>query len=420
MTSVMRLTAHRMGVRTFPSRCQRWGVARGQGQPFWRRPGLPALACICLLALCSRPGLCAQDVKLIDLSADLEPICKQAAMPALGAAVICEGRLCAAGVAGVRKYGSDVKAELGDPFHLGSCTKAMTGSLIGLLVERGKLRWDMTLEEAFPEFKDEMHPDYRAVTLTHLLSHRAGLPPMTAGFDPISGEQLKEILAMPSPAAQRRHVAEIVLSYPPVRKPGQEMLYSNAGYALAGAIAEKAAGEDYERLIMRMLFEPLGMASAGFGAMGTRGRIDAPWQHTKSGDTITPIEPGPDSDNPPFLTPGGRVHCSICDWAKYVQCILKALRGEEGLLPAAQVRQLKEPPFGGDYALGWTICQRDWAHGRAFTHAGTNKQNYCIVWIAPARNFAVLVATNRGGEDAFGPLDKLCAQMIARFLKDAR
>ena len=340
-------------------------------------------------------------------------------MPALAAAVICDGRLCAAGVVGVRKYGSDVKAELGDPFHLGSCTKAMTGSLVALLVEQGKLRWDMTLEEAFPELKGTMHPDYRAVTLTHLLSHRAGLPSMTAGFQPITREQLKEILAMPAPA-QRRRMAEIVLSNPPIRKPGEEKLYSNAGFALAGAIAEKAAGEDYESLVRRMLFGPLGMNSAGFGAMGTSGRIDAPWQHTKSGDAITPIEPGPRSDNPPFLTPGGRVHCSICDWAKYVQCVLKALRDEEGLLPLAQVRQLKEPPFGGDYALGWTICDRDWAHGKAFTHAGTNKQNYSVVWVAPARNFAVLVATNRGGEDAFKSLDKVCAQMIARFLTGAR
>jgi len=393
-------------------------AASGQGRAFWGCPGPLSLACICLLALCSQPGLSAQDAKLIDLSAELEPVRKEAAMPALGAAVICDGRLCAAGVVGMRKYGSDVKAELGDPFHLGSCTKAMTGSLIGLLVGQGKLRWDMTLEEVFPELKDTMHPDYRAVTLTHLLSHRAGLPQMTAGFKPIDREQLKEILAMPSPAAQRRRMAQIVLSHPPVRKPGEEMLYSNAGFALAGAIAEKAAGEDYESLVKRMLFEPLGIVSAGFGAMGTRGRIDAPWQHTKEGDKITPIEPGPDSDNPPFLTPGGRVHCSICDWAKYVQCVLKAMRGEEGLLSAAEVRQLTEPPFGGDYALGWTICERGWAHGNAFTHAGTNKQNYCIVWIAPARNFAVLVATNRGGEDAFGPLDKLCAQMIARFLKD--
>ncbi len=197
----------------------------GQSRDFGRRFRLPALACVCLLALCSRPGLCAQAAKLIDLSADLEPVCKQAAMPALGAAVICDGRLCAAGVVGVRKYGSDVKTELGDPFHIGSCTKAMTGSLIGLLVEQGKLRWDMTLEEAFPELKDTMHADYRAVTLTHLLSHRAGLPQMTAGFEPITREQLKEILASPSPASQRRRMAEIVLSHPPVRKPGEEMLY---------------------------------------------------------------------------------------------------------------------------------------------------------------------------------------------------
>ena len=118
------------------------------------------------------------------------------------------------------------------------------------------------------------------------------------------------------------------------------------------------------------------MRSAGFGAMGTPGRIDAPWQHRKDGDKLIPIEPGPFSDNPPFITPAGRVHCSMADWAKYIQCILAAARGEEGLLPAsASVQQLKEPPFGGNYALGWGLHERPWAGGKALSHAGSNGGN---------------------------------------------
>ena len=117
-----------------------------------------------------------------------------------------------------------------------------------------------------------------------------------------------------------------------MNKPGEKEQYSNAGFTIAGVIAETVMGEDYEDLLRRLLFEPLGMRSAGFGAMGTPGRIDAPWQHRKDGDKLIPIDPGPFSDNPPFITPAGRVHCSMADWAKYIQCILAATRGEEGLL----------------------------------------------------------------------------------------
>ncbi len=354
---------------------------------------------------------------VIDLSPDLTPVRDKYAFPAVAAAVIVDGKLHAAGVVGVRKYGSDVRAEPNDPFHLGSCTKAMTGSLIGLLVQQGKLKWETTLAEYFPDLKDTMHPDYRGVTLVHLLSHRAGVPSMTNGFVPVEGEALRKITAMKSPREQRRRVTEIVLCRPPINKPGEKQEYSNAGFTIAGVIAESAMGEDYEVLLQRLLFEPLGMRSAGFGAMGTPGHVDAPWQHRKQGDQVIPVNPGPTSDNPPFITPAGRVHCSICDWAKYIQCILAATRGEPGLLPGDQVRQLREPPFGGGYALGWGLCDRDWGGGKVLQHTGSNRMNYCVVWVAPQKNFAVLVATNRGGDDAAKGLDDVCAAMIKKFLQ---
>ncbi len=354
--------------------------------------------------------------QVVDLAPDLAPIREKYDFPALAAAVIADGKLHAMGVVGVRKYGSDVKAEPNDPFHLGSCTKAMTGTLIGLLVQQGKLKWETPLAEYFPELKDKMHPDYRNVTLVHLLSHRAGVPTMTNGFTPLLPLQALQLRMVPSPADQRKRMAEVVLAQPPINKPGEKMEYSNAGVSLAGAIVDRVMGEEYETVIQRMLFEPLGMKTAGFGPMGTSGKIDAPWQHRKQGDKIVPIEPGPLSDNPPFITPAGRAHCSIGDWAKYVQCVLKAMRSEEGLLSAAQVQQLKEPPFGGNYALGWGLATRDWAGGQVLQHAGSNGGNFCVVWVAPRKNFAVLAATNRGGDGAPEGLDRVCSETIKKFL----
>jgi CubicO group peptidase (beta-lactamase class C family) len=362
------------------------------------------------------PGYSADSPRVVDLAPDLAPVREKYDFPALAAAVIVNGMIHAVGVVGVRKHGSDVKAEPNDPFHLGSCTKAMTGTLVGLLVQQGKLKWETPLAEYFPEWKDTMHPDYRSVTLVHLLSHRAGMPPMTNGFAPVTPLRALQIRLMPSPAAQRKQMAEIVLRQAPINKPGEKFEYSNAGVSLAGAIVDRVMGEEYEAVLRRLLFEPLGMKTAGFGAMGASGRIDAPWQHRKDGDKIVPIEPGPLSDNPPFISPAGRVHCSIGDWAKYVQCVLKAMRGEDGLLPAAQVQQLKEPPFGGSYALGWGIAERDWAGGKVLTHAGSNGGNFCVVWIAPQKNFAVLAATNRGGDGAPEGLDRVCSEMIKKFL----
>ncbi len=373
---------------------------------FWLTVGLFASTCV---------GLAGERTQNGDLVQESTAVREEYALPAVAAAVIVDGELCTVVAVGVRKHGSDVPADVNDPFHLGSCTKAMTASLAGLLVQQGKLKWETTLAEYFPKWKDTMHPDYRDVTLVHLLSHRAGVPPMTNGFAPVSGPELL-LLSVRPPPAQRRRVAEIVLGQPPVCKPGEKRLYSNAGFSIAGAVIEQATGEDYETLLRRLLFEPLGMSSAGFGAMGSADRIDTPWQHRRSGDKVVPINPGPLSDNPPFITPAGRVHCSMVDWAKYVRCVLAATRGEEGLLEPLQVRQLQEPPFGGDYALGWGLHQRSWGGGQVLSHAGSNGMNYSVAWVAPRRNFAVLAATNCGGEEAPKALDRICAAAIKKFL----
>lgn len=383
------------------------------GQSFVAR-----LGAVVLLLITASPGLSAGGTTVIDLAPDLAAVREECAFPALAAAVIVDGKLHAAGVVGVRKHGSDVRVEPNDPFHLGSCTKAMTGSLIGLLVQQGRLKWETALAEYFPDLKDQMHPDYRGVTLVHLLSHRAGVPPMTNGFAPVGDKELRLIAALKSPRVQRRRVTEIVLCQPPINEPGDKQEYSNAGFTIAGAIAETITGQDYEDLLRHLLFAPLGMKSAGFGAMGTPGRLDAPWQHREEGDRLLPVSPGPDSDNPPFITPAGRVHCSIYDWAKYIQCVLAATRGEQGLLPPDQVRQLNEPPFGGEYALGWVLANRDWGGGKVLWHNGSNGMNFSIAWVAPSKNFAVLAAANRGGDGAPAGLDRVCAAMIKKFLAD--
>jgi CubicO group peptidase (beta-lactamase class C family) len=38
-----------------------------------------------------------------------------------------------------------------DVFHIGSCTKSMTATLTAMLIEEGKLRWDTTIADVFPE-----------------------------------------------------------------------------------------------------------------------------------------------------------------------------------------------------------------------------------------------------------------------------
>jgi CubicO group peptidase (beta-lactamase class C family) len=208
----------------------------------------------------------------------------------------------------------------------------------------------------------------------------------------------------------------MLLTQPPEVKPGTEYLYSNAGYSVAGAAAERITDTDWEELMEQRLFHPLGMKTAGFGAMGEPDKIDQPWPHRAENTGALPIPPGPMSDNPPALGPAGRVHCSIGDWAKFILAHIKGANGEKSLLAPESFGILHTPAFEGDYACGWIATERPWGGGRVLTHAGSNTMNYAVVWMAPERDFAALAATNHGGDAAHAACDEAAGALIRRYL----
>src|SRR5207248_3810584 len=116
------------------------------------------------------------------------------------------------------------------------------------------------------------------------------------------------------PTSARRLLLTGVTSIPPEAPPDTKFIYSNAGYSIAGHMAEKVTGKSWEDLMREKIFRPLGMTTAGFGAPGTRARNDQPRGHKADGSAV---EPGPGADNPVAIAPANAVHCSISDWAKF-------------------------------------------------------------------------------------------------------
>jgi len=313
--------------------------------------------------------------------------------PALAAAVIRNGSIVAAGAVGVRKWGDAISVQQDDAFHLGSCTKAMTAVVIAMLVEEGKLQWEMTLGELFDDLQDGMHDVYRSVTVDQLLAHRGGCPSATWP----QGKTFEDMHNLAGTAReQREQYVAMILRQPPEAAPGTQYIYSNAGYSLLGAIAERAGAKPWEQLMRDRLFVPLNMTTAGFGPMGTPGRIDQPWQHTMTDGVPNPVPPEPRNDNPPAVAPSGQVHCSIGDWAKFIIALMKE-RSDGGLLEPDTRKHLLTPQFGGDYAGGWLQVETASDDGPILQHAGSNTMNFCFAMILPEHQSAVLIAVNRGG-----------------------
>lgn len=327
-----------------------------------------------------------------DLAAVLEPIRKKHGVPALGGAIVRGDKVTAIGATGFRKLGSNKKVTADDLWHLGSCTKSMTATLVGRCVERKKISWDTALSKALPRLK-RMDKGYRVVTIEQLLRNRGGVPSdLSAG-----GLWARLWKREGTSTNQRRTLAEGVLNEPPLSAPGAKYLYSNAGFAIAGYALEVETKKSWEKLMRDELFKPLGMKSAGFGAPGKG--LNQPWGHSVGTGKAVPVAPGPNADNPPAIAPANAVHASLRDWSKYIALHLQGAQdgNKPLLLKRETLRRLQTGAKGEDYACGWVVAKRSWGGGEVFWHNGSNTMWFCVVWIAPKKDFAVLLTCNQGG-----------------------
>jgi CubicO group peptidase (beta-lactamase class C family) len=372
----------------------------------WLRIGTTAAAIVIVHA--RGAAWPAQEMTGASIASALEPIRQQHKLPALAGAILTSHGLTALGVTGVRKSGTTVAATADDLWHLGSDTKAMTAVVVATLVERGSLAWDRNIGDVFGSLASDFPAAFRSITVKQLLSHHAGLPAN------LNWRQIEQAGGASANVAkmrdQRLSALRTAAKTPLVSEPGTKYEYSNLGYTLAGAIAEHVTGKAWEDLVTEIVFAPLGMKSAGFGGLGTPGQIDQPWPHGADGKPM-PLN-GPNVDNAEVMGPAGTVHCSLADWARFVADQLSGERGAGALLKPETYKTLHTVAFDADYAFGWLVVERPWGGGLVMTHAGSNTMNYAVVWMAPARDFAVLVVTNQGGPEAQAAADQAAGALI--------
>ena len=343
-----------------------------------------------LLCFCSHLVVASwgQDVAtpgfdLVNPQLALEAIRQSHGLPGLGAAIVTDEGLQLLATTGVRKKGDTTPVTDEDLWHLGSCGKAMTATMIARLVEAGKLRFEQTVGETFPKLGAKLSDPVKAIKLIDLLSHTSGMP---ANFE------LQNYVGEKNSTRARRKVLFETSGVQLLSTTGEKYLYSNWGYTLAGHMAEEATRKSWEVLMATEVFKPLGMSTAGFGGTGTPGKIDQPWPHDASGNPMP--SNGKAMDNLPVMGPAGTMHMSLTDWGKFISEHLKGHRGQSSYLTQASFQKL-HTAVRDDYALGWMSLERGWAGGKALHHGGDNTMNKAVVWAAPEKGFAVLVVTNQ-------------------------
>ncbi|MDY3559404.1 beta-lactamase family protein [Gemmata sp. JC673] len=350
-----------------------------------RRPAFAAAALVSLTLLLGTfpTGLRADEVKPDPtLTRQIAAVRDAHKVPALWAGLVEGEALVAVAAVGVRKVGADDSVTAADRVHIGSDTKAMTATLLAVLIEQKKLSWSSTIGDVLPDLKGKIHDDYLGVTVAQLLAHEGGVVPNVLWWGTDRDKPVRD---------QRAALLPMILKNAPADKPGTKFVYSNASYVVAGAMAEAVADASWEELMRERLFKPLGLASAGFGSPGKKGGTEQPWGHKPAKDGFEPTQ----FDNAPVIGPAGTVHLSLPDWAKFASAHLRGAQGKGTFLKPETFAKLHTPAEGFRYAGGWGVNKDG-----NLSHDGSNSFWYSRVRLMPKQNVAFLVVTNAGGDEA--------------------
>lgn len=318
---------------------------------------------------------------------------KQHKLVGLAAMVTVDGKVVASAADGERIHGKEVSIELGDRWHLGSITKSITATMIGRLIESGRMQWSDTVGERFRDAA--IHEDWKPVTLHQLLTHSSGAP---ANFS--FHVMLKHpALGLECTRERRRSVIEVI-SAKPSHPPGEKFVYSNVGFTIAGAMAEEATGMSWEELVKREVFEPLEIRDAGFGPPKSPSKtFDQPRGHR----VVLGLKVSMDdnADNTPVIGPAGTVHMTLSNLSEYG---MEHLRGELGagelgtakLLSAETYKMLHTPKLN-NYACGWVVGQPTYKIPHTiYWHNGSNTMWFALVVFIPGKNMVIAVSSNDG------------------------
>ena len=314
-------------------------------------------------------------------------------------------------VVGVRVRGGDDPVTSGDRWHIGSCCKSMTAVLYARLVERGDAAWGAPLSDLFPDLGDAIDPGWTGVTIDDVFVAQGGLPAN------LSRSAMKEAYRDTRPVAdQRTQAAAAALARPP-RRPGR-FLYSNLGYVVIGAAIERITGEPFESALATHVLEPLGIVSGGFGPppdlWGHAGRLLAlgPLGLFDLGRGAPADPERAESDNPALLSPAGRLHLTLEDWARFQRVFLAE---GTGFLTPETVARLLTPGAGSGQrqAYGWAPAHA--LDGVSFGQQGSNASWVATALLDERRERSAMVVCNEGS----ARLLKHTPGLAARLLLDA-
>lgn len=190
-------------------------------------------------------GQSPADVRLKGLDTFVLRILKDFNAPGVTIAVVEKNKVVYAGGFGYRDYEKKLPVTENTLFAIGSCTKAFTAAILGMLAQEGKLDLDKPVRDYLPELKFQNEYSNAHVTLRDMMCHRTGLP--------------RHDLSWYGSTATRSELLERVQYLEPTAELREKWQYNNFMFMVQGMVIEKITGKSWEENVEERILKPLGM-----------------------------------------------------------------------------------------------------------------------------------------------------------------
>jgi CubicO group peptidase (beta-lactamase class C family) len=269
-------------------------------------------------------------------------------------------------------------------FDLASLSKVIgTTSAVMKLFDSGKIGLDDPVSKYLPAFAGG---EKAAITIRHLLTHRAGFPPFRQFWK-----------FCETPAA----MVDSAFATPLVARPGDTTIYSDIGFITLGKVVESASGSTLDAFLQKEYFGPLGLRSTMYAPPAARAdqiaptEIDTSWRHRLVRGEVH-------DENAAFLG-GVSGHAGLFSTSTDLAVLMTMLlqRGTYGgrkFLEPSTVDLFTRNPSPGSRLLGWDVKSPSGSSaGRLFGPSSFGHTGFTgtSIWVDPDRDLCVVFLTNR-------------------------
>lgn len=317
-------------------------------------------------------------------------------VPAMALTVVKDGEtVYADGLGSLRAEKGSAPANKYTLFVNASTSKAFTAALLGMMVDRGYIKWTDRVIDHLPDFRLYDPWVTENYLVQDIMNHKTGFQPQAMDVIPALGygrDDLYRMFRLVKPTYSFRTT----------------YAYCNALYTIAARIIEKYTGQTWEEAVEENIFKPLQMEHSTTGKDHYFSAENFAYGYhlskTDKGLKLTPRDDREDSyDWMQAVSPAAFIMCNAYDMGQWMKMWLnKGKFGEQQILTEKTVDYLFSPQTicSWDeervvlYAQGWRVEQG--VQGKLINHTGLAGGYTAWVVLVPEMNLGVSVLMNQG------------------------